>query len=166
MNFQKLFIPSSLSAKDTVEIIVKILKIIAIYWYSFLEDLEGARNRPDLRYCVTVMLIETLVQTEMLMEPNQNQDLEEEHYLAVALENGLTNVINCTGSDIIRDFHLDSLDGDSSEIVALCKNMIRGLSEYIPDPMKSSNSLEFIKSMADWVRAMRQAGVSHNLIEF
>jgi hypothetical protein len=163
--FEKLFYPADEPLEATFSKIIRIVKNISVFWRGCIEDLEGAEEISELRYGIIILFIESLMETDILIEGNYNLPVSEEHYFAMALENGLSNITKLSGDDLIEKFKLYEVNSDLSEIINFCNELINGLSENIPNPMISKGSIEYIKVLSNWVKAIKMTGLPSQLIE-
>lgn len=145
--------------------VVSLIKEISLLWNGYIEDLEGAKDLPELRYGIILLFIESIMEMEILIDNNYNKMVSKEHFLSMALEDGFSNAFKCSGKDVIDIFKLFDVESGSGEIIEYCKNMVEGLSEGIPNPMVAKGSSDYIKVLREWVRVIRQSEISPELIE-
>jgi len=163
-HFQKLFLPTNESIESYYEKLISLIKGISINWFGFLEDLDGAHQIGELQYGIIVSLIELLTEMELHME-NISCLVDKDHYLAIALEDGFSRIVQWSGEEVILNFGLSAVGSDSEQVTAISQSIISDLSQNIPNPMLSNGSLEYIRVLKNWIKVIQQTEISPAVIE-
>lgn len=162
--FEKLFLPTGEPIDTLCEKLLVLIKDLSISWRSYIEDLEGAKELPELQYGIIISLIELMMEIDASLASN-GAVIDKEHYLAMALEDGLRNIVFWPGNEIIQMFQLSNINSEIELAACFCNSKLDDLSIYIPNTLVSDGTNQYIKVLKNWVRLIDKFKISPELIE-
>ena len=139
--------------------------LLAVELRAYLEDLQGGRAQPGMRYVVRSRILELVVQIDAHLAGVTPPD--EEHALAFGLEMGLGELARLDGEAVAELFGLagaiDSRDRDAA-VEAFSQCLLEQFPGDLPNPLEPSGQGELLQAMRTWSKLCAEAGIDASFL--
>ncbi|MEU3165745.1 DUF6031 family protein [Streptosporangium sp. NPDC006930] len=127
---------------------------------SYIEDIEGGTDQPQMQSAVKLRLLEQLVDVDNRLAGRV--PVADAHCLALGLEYGLQEVAQATGTDLIEIFALaEEFGGPGShdEIFVFWERLLEAFPGELPDRLIAQGQRDMLVTLRSWAALSRAAGL-------
>lgn len=151
---------------DAVRIWLEVAWLMLAEGRAYLEDLEGGIAQPHMRQAVKLRLLEQLADIDNRLAGRI--PVADAHCLAVALEYGMSELVDASGAELAGIFGLDEeFGGDGcqvDEIFVLWQRLLDGYPGELPDRLIAQGQRDLLLTLREWAVLARSAGLDVGLL--
>ena len=153
--------------KEYIESVVTAAWLLMGEGYPIIEDFEGAADcsESELIECLKIHFAEFLCEIEHALGGPTRRDPD--HDLAVALEEGLHNVMSLTGTEFSQFLELPLQTEPQvylANIKAIWKQLIHDFPLAVPDPLTSDGQGAVLRVLRVWSKLCDSMGISSEFL--
>lgn len=133
---------------------------------AYIEDLEGGGQQPQMQQAARIRLLEQLADIDSRLAGRVPAG--DAHALALALEYGMTELADISGSRLAEIFGLgETLGGpacDVTAVLALWQRLLDGFPGELPDRLAAQGQRDLLRTLQTWARLARASGLDVGLL--
>lgn len=146
------------AAQDTLPNTIAAAWLLLIDGNALLEDFEGAAGTVELTDVLKLRLVELFVEIDLTLDGSG--DVDELHFLPLALDFGLHALAHLDGKDISALVALGASETDPhARLQALWDTILDAFPGEVPNPLLADGQGDVLRALQNWSRLCRAAEV-------
>lgn len=151
---------------DAVQVWLQAAWLMLAEGRAYVEDLEGGTAQPQMQQAAKLRMLEQLVDIDNRLAGRT--PVADAHCLAVALEYGVQELADASGTELAEIFGLDEeFGGDScqvSEIFTLWQRLLDDYPGELPDRLVAQGQRDMLLTVQVWAELARSARLDVGLL--
>jgi hypothetical protein len=154
------------TAAAAVEAWLQVAWLMLAEGRAYVEDLEGGTRQPQMQQAAKMRLLEQLADIDSRLAGRLPAG--DGHELALALEYGMSELVDVSGPRLAEIFSLDeTLGGPTCDVagaMALWQRLLDGFPGRLPDRLVAQGQRDMLRTLRTWARLARATDLDVGLL--